>query len=295
MKTVIFKIVILTIIVAQSTTLFAQRKHFGNKSKNKFYYGVEGLIGTRSFKIHSDITAIDKTGAFFTGKGFGVMVGDKAFHAKVTRSYYNTEPMADHKFKLIITEGVANVYPLQLVKKKFRYFEPYLLAGFNRGNLNFYGDYASSKKNIKKATVAKAKTAPLFGTLANNNCTCTCGPLADPDMYMTSPDASVPSSAPSYSTAAPPSDPFAGDPDKAASDGQQTSSSYLGKMTINRATIGAGVECHIPGASKFVNLFAEVKYGIPLSTSTKDPLFENTKVSSQLTVNFGINFGLSSR
>ncbi|HTJ53050.1 MAG TPA: hypothetical protein VL443_26530 [Cyclobacteriaceae bacterium] len=293
MKTQSIKFVILTIILAQSTVLFAQRKHFGNKPKNKFYFGVEGLMGTRSFKINSDITAIDKMGAFLTGTGFGAMMGDKAFHTKITRSYFNTEAMADQKFKLVETEGVVNLYPLQFMKKKFRYFEPYVVLGFNKGSLNFYGDYASQlKKNTKKATVAKAKTAPEFGTL--NACACTCGgPMTDPDLYMTSPDAPAPSSAPAYSSAAPPSDPFAGDPDKEASAKPESSSAYLGKMTINRATVGGGVECHIPGATRFVNLFAEIKYGMPLSTNTGNVSFQNTKVTPQLTINFGINFGLS--
>jgi len=292
MKTIKFKFVILAIIVAQSSVLFAQRRHIGNKPKDKFYFGIEGLMGTRSFKVKSDINAIDKMGAFFTGTGFGIMMGNKAFHTKVTRSYFNTEPMADQKFKLIETEGLVNLYPLQLIKKKFRYFEPYLLAGLNRGNLNFYGDYASElkKKKNNKVTVAKTNAAPKSGTL--NSCTCG-GPLVDPDLYMTSPDSPTPSLNPSYSSALPPADPFAGDPNKPTPNVQHTSSSYLGKMAINRATIGGGIEAHIPGATRFVNLFAEIKYGIPLSTRTRNSSFENTKVSSQLTINFGINFGLS--
>lgn len=65
---------------------------------------------------------------------------------------------------------------------------------------------------------------------------------------------------------------------------------YLGNITSMRATAGLGVAISLSDRFDFVKLFAESKYGLPISSNASAD-FKNTQVSDLLSFNFGISFG----
>jgi hypothetical protein len=254
------------------------------------YYGVEGTFGTRSFLFNSDVTAIDKTKAFLSGQGYGMIVGSKTIHAKVRRGSFKTEALADQKLKIIETEGVLNLYPLQLGKKKFRYFEPYILGGVNKSNVKFFGDYLPALSSLqtspsepKPGGALGSGHTPEAGVAGGLVCCCESTLPANP--FQTGVVSSQPT--PGAYQAIPSSD-LGGNSDEPA-----TGDLYIGRLNATRATVGFGFELHIPGAHHFVNLFAETKYGFPIAISNSEVSLRGTKPAGQLAVNFGINFGFS--
>lgn len=72
-----------------------------------------------------------------------------------------------------------------------------------------------------------------------------------------------------------------------------TSQPLAGKVNSIRMNVGAGVELQLENDyQKFVHLFAEVTYGSPLSSSSSNKEFSQTKVMNAITFNVGINFGI---
>jgi len=57
--------------------------------------------------------------------------------------------------------------------------------------------------------------------------------------------------------------------------------------------VGLGVQVHIPQPNNFLNLFAEVKYGMSLGTHSETTALVNTKGSSQMAVEFGLSMGIA--
>ena len=72
----------------------------------------------------------------------------------------------------------------------------------------------------------------------------------------------------------------------------ETENGLRGRFNVTRFNLGAGVMVHIPKSNKFVNMFADVRYGWAIGERPLDHAFDQTKVSHQLNVNVGINFGL---
>jgi hypothetical protein len=285
----IFFIVFVAVLNAGSVT--AQRKPV-----QKMYYGVEGAIGTRSFHFKSDIAELHKSNTFLTGQNFGAIVGGKKIHAKVRMGSFKTEATAAQKFKMAETELAVNVYPLQLKNKKFRYFEPYFFTGADRSSIKFYGDYVSTG-----GTVAGLQTGTVPGTTVDSTpkteqggtLICTCG---DDGMMPANPYQLVdiqasPSTNPTSVEETLKSD-LTATAEEDISEATVTES-YLGKVMTTRANIGFGLECHIPGANHFINLFAEVKYGFAINNTSNHAAFRGTSASGQVAVNFGLSFGLS--
>ena len=66
----------------------------------------------------------------------------------------------------------------------------------------------------------------------------------------------------------------------------------LGKVNVSRFNTGLGVNIHIPGRRKFINLFAESSYGFVLGTKAFMSEFKETRFSNQLTANVGICIGV---
>jgi hypothetical protein len=69
-------------------------------------------------------------------------------------------------------------------------------------------------------------------------------------------------------------------------------SSYIGKINMTRLYVGAGVVGHLPGSTRFVNLFAEVRYGRPIGTKSMATELDRTKASDNLAITLGLTFGL---
>jgi hypothetical protein len=66
---------------------------------------------------------------------------------------------------------------------------------------------------------------------------------------------------------------------------------YLGKISTIQVSIGGGIEYRIKNPGHFVALFGEAKYGKAVTSSSNNPLFEQTRLSGQLLVSVGVGFG----
>jgi hypothetical protein len=66
---------------------------------------------------------------------------------------------------------------------------------------------------------------------------------------------------------------------------------YLGKIATLQACFGGGIEHRIKHPGYFIAFFGEVKYGKPMTTSTSNALFSETRLSGQLITSVGLSFG----
>jgi hypothetical protein len=67
--------------------------------------------------------------------------------------------------------------------------------------------------------------------------------------------------------------------------------SYLGRIVVTRASVGAGLQYRIPYQHSFLRLFAEARYGYALTHGTHESWFKHTSVSNQVAVSAGVCFG----
>ncbi|GHM99823.1 hypothetical protein WSM22_13130 [Cytophagales bacterium WSM2-2] len=68
---------------------------------------------------------------------------------------------------------------------------------------------------------------------------------------------------------------------------------YLGKVNSTRINAGVGIELQLENDyEKFIHLFAEVTYGVPISSSSATLALSQTKVTNAMTFNLGVNFGV---
>jgi hypothetical protein len=82
-----------------------------------------------------------------------------------------------------------------------------------------------------------------------------------------------------------------GDPDIATSEsGEQA---FEEKLVSNYVNVGAGFQVRLQKKQYFANLFAEVKYGVPVNSKSNGEALANTRSTNQLGVSFGIRFGLT--
>jgi len=244
----------------------------------RFYAGVEGSIGTRSFTMKSDIEAIDHMAVSAEGGSFGIVFGSKVFHTRLKQGYFKSSSSIAEKFGVMESSGSINLYPLQLNKMKFRYFEPYFLMGADRNTVKLYGEYVTITPGGGTLGAGNG-TGTGTGTGTGHDGTIICGAGGPP--------------IPDDGEGTLPTDPNE-NPEAGLGQSEQTDSApYLGKLVSTRANVGLGLECHIPGLHHFINLFAEAKYGIPVNKSVSDVVFKNTKASGSLAISFGVSFGFS--
>jgi len=66
---------------------------------------------------------------------------------------------------------------------------------------------------------------------------------------------------------------------------------YLGKVTQYSASLGLGVEYHVPYISNFMHLFTEIKFGYPLLVSFRE-LSSDTSLGKFSGITIGASFGI---
>jgi uncharacterized membrane protein YgcG len=247
---------------------------------NKMNIGLEVSMGTRSFHLKSDITTIDKMKVPMEGGNFGAVIGNRFFRVKIKQGYFNSASAVSQKFKMAETKGLLTLYLLQALKKKPKYFEPYFLSSVDYGALKFYGSYVKTTPGKTGSGGSGSSNASGGNSAAGGDHPIECGgPQGDPDDVGTDSDDTDTDQTDATNT----------DPDPATT----STKNFLGKISTMYANAGLGLECHIPVKKHFVNLFAEMQYGVPFSTTSKSATFNKTKASGLLTVNFGLSFGIS--
>lgn len=255
----------LFILVMTPHETCAQRYY---QSQKKLFLGLEGGVGTRTFKLQSDIKEIDQLKVDEEGFNLGVLLGGDVIQARARIGMYQSSKTVYQKVDVFEVEGGLNFYPGQIKKKqKPNYFRPYLTANLERDKLSFFGSY-----ELPKPPQPQQQGGPK-----------TC---------------------PNHNGATPPGDP-SGDPDQAP-DGQQgplpdpdqpqpvsAEDKKLGQIALSRVNAGVGMMLHIPSRQRmFMNLFAEAKYGFPLGQQPSGYGFARTEVTKPLIVNFGVCLGL---
>jgi hypothetical protein len=267
-----------------SLTAEAQRfSRYGSRMRRgpKTNIGFEASMGTRSFRLKSDISVINKMAVPMEGASFGAIIGNKFYRVKLKQGFFNSADAVAQKFQMSETKGILNLYLLQsLLKNKPKYFEAYLITAVDHSLMKFYGSYVETKNNTGTSGSGSRNSGSSSGSGGGSVSQCD-GPMGDPDgsSNTSGTDSNTNTNQTGTST----------DPDPSAMNAKR----LLGKSNIMHANIGVGLECHIPGKKHFVNLFAESHYGIPFSATTNNAAFNNTKASAILTVNFGLSFGIS--
>lgn len=255
----------LSTLVMTSYETSAQRYY---RSQKKLFLGLEGGVGTRTFKLRSDIKEIDQLNVDEEGFNLGVLFGGNVVQSRARIGMYQSSKTVYQKIDVFEVEGGLNFYPLQIKKnRKPNYFRPYLAVNVERDKLSFFGSYELPKPPQSQQQ-GEPKTCP-----NHNSGTPPGDPSGDPDQTPAGQQVPLP------------------DPDQpqpASSENKK-----LGQIALSRVNAGLGMMLHIPSRQiMFMNLFAEAKYGLPLSQQPSGYGFARTDVSKSLIVNFGICLGI---
>jgi hypothetical protein len=220
------------------------------------YVGVEISGGTRLFNLSSDIAELNQLKVTEEGVNVSLFAGNEVAIGKLKYGFYQSGRLVREKVKMQEGELAINVFPLYIFDVKSKLVKPYALVSFELNNLQFFGNY-----NLPKPVVMPGQSS---------DCNC----LDHPELPECSGEVI---------------------PDEPIDEGQTTDlkeERLLGNIVVSKFDVGAGVMVHIPRRNKFLNLFAEVKYGLPVGVKAKDQAFKNSKVSTFTIVNVGINFGI---
>lgn len=232
----------------------------------KFHIGLEVSSGPRSVQVKSDIEALNNVRVDEEGINVGMVLGTNAVQAKIRKGFFTASKASAQKIDFNGLDISLNGMLLSFFGTKIKYVKPYFSLGFARNNLSFTGSYS-----LPENQTVPAETVP----------PCCCkppsdGPLGDPDF-------------PGVNGA-----PTAETPIK-EEEVTKPEDKELGSMMQSRLNAGLGVQIFVPTNRYFISLFADVKYGILVSSSTATPAFENTRISAPVYATLGVAFGLGSR
>src|SRR5262249_16267267 len=159
------------------------------------------------------------------------VLGSRLMAAKVRVGSYKGGHGENSPTKSNTFEVSTNFFPLQLQKKMNRTLEPYVVASVESTTIRSTGVYTPAPSRPRRVDSAES------------TCTCAC-------------------QSQNQSGALP------ADPDHPSSGAvPHALESYSGKLVTTRANIGVGMKFHLEKGGHFVNLFADVKYGVPLGTN----------------------------
>jgi hypothetical protein len=85
-----------------------------------------------------------------------------------------------------------------------------------------------------------------------------------------------------------PDDPAADDKSKQSKNQVRTA-----ELVSTQMITGVGLEVNFRKDGFFFNMFSEVRYGIPVGTTTQNPTMVNTEIKNPLSVTFGIGVGIA--
>jgi len=164
-ESVVKGILILTLCVAanlRSCVVYAQEF---NKKRTITYMGFDLTFGTRSFTLNSDIAKIDGMKVLEEGGSLGVLFGNKFWQTKIRQGFFYSAARVPYTTDLVETELNINVNPLQLIKARFRSFEPYMTAGVTRNAVKLYGSYVKNDRAGDTEVGNSLDTQPYLGKI----------------------------------------------------------------------------------------------------------------------------------
>lgn len=245
----------------------APRGNFG-ASAPAFFVGVEALAGIRSFSLNGDIKQFNDVSVVGQGQSVGLVAGTNSILVKVRFGEYASSHTTSKEIGMKETTVSLNVSPLQFINQRSKQFEPYVLTDIDVNNVSLTGSPLPKK----------ALTPPP----AKMPCHEDHGLPGDPDATSHTSSPAGPPPNPGTST----------DPDMAKSS-SENGMEYIGTLKAVRASVGLGLICNINGKKTFAKLFTEVKYGSSFKTTSTNLDLRGTKVSEQVTINFGVMMGLN--
>jgi hypothetical protein len=250
---------------------YKKRKRSGNRNfstpSGNIFIGAEASVGNRNFTITSDIAELDNLAVIEEGKTFGGVIGGDAFLIRVRGGSYQASSTMYKRVDLKEFSVGTNINVLQFTNLKPKYFEPYVVFNMDVNNVALYG------QPFPERIVEPMPPPP---------CGCPCCQQPSGPTSSTGPAPGGP----------PPPNPGAPTPEPTVKAGE-VPDTYLGTIKIIRASVGAGLVCNITGKKNFAKLFAEAKYGAGFRAVTATYELQNTNISNQFTMNFGVIMGIN--
>lgn len=252
-KFVIIFIALTIIVVLAQLNCHAQTPYY-QRINRKTYLGIDGSLTTKANAYHSDLSSIKNIKDMELGGNVGIFIGKSWYQVKLKVGSYKTSGTSELQTNLKTSgqELTFNFFPLALLPGKPGLIDVYAITGLERNSTQFSGTYVPAQPTTSSSG-------------SGSTCSCTC------------PNATPPT---------PPSPALSADPTS------QDSQPYSGNLNTMRLNLGAGIQIHVPGPKNFANLFAQAKYGIQIDSSSPITALRNTSALNQLTVEFGIAYGI---
>jgi hypothetical protein len=221
------------------------------------YIGLEANVGTRAFGLTStNIPELNQLKVSEEGVNLGLLAGNEAVIGKLKFGLYRSARLVREKINMQEGDLAINVFPLYILNVKSKLLKPYALVAFGLNNLQFHGSYSLP--------------APPPMPAQHSECECE----ADPTLPGCTDEASTE------------------EPQEEDIIVREGETRYLGSIVVSKFDFGGGVQVHMAKRNKYFNMFAEVKYGLPVGTKSKDQAFRETKISNFMIVNVGISMGI---
>jgi hypothetical protein len=129
------------------------------------YYGFDASFGVRLFTLHSDLDKINGMNVQEEGGCMGLVIGNKIWQTKLRQGFFYSAANVPYTTDLVETELNLNINPLQIIKSRFRSFEPYITTGVERNAIKLYGSYVKIDRAHDAAGLVNANTEPYLGQI----------------------------------------------------------------------------------------------------------------------------------
>jgi hypothetical protein len=155
---ILFTMLISIQVTAQRFTPIGAHIKRGPKTN----FGMEASVGTRAFKMSSDIETINGMNVRTAGGSMGLTVGSKFYSVKLRQGFFSAAPTDAKKFNVSETSTVFNLYLFKLFNSRIKYFEPYIITSTNRSVLK-YASTAQEPQGIYNGKVVNIHGNMGFG------------------------------------------------------------------------------------------------------------------------------------
>lgn len=252
-------LIILVVMMTGLAVTSAQAQAFRNRNFNrggspKPIIALTAGMGTRSFLIKSDIDYINNMKATQEGWESSLLFGGDKIKVRTGFGAFKTELSDINSIKQTSINGLVNVYaPL-----KTKFFRPYFITGLGVNMVTFSGSFVPESPLLKLTQM----------------CTCATQPTSDllPPTNPGEPGAELTLQADEPITAKP--------------------ESHSGILTSTQLVSGLGGEISLRKNGHYLSMFGEMRYGLPIGTTTQNASMNETKVKNNMALTFGLAFGL---
>ena len=253
-------IIVLAIALAEFVVTASQAQNFHNRNFNrggstKPIIALTAGIGTRSFLIKSDIDYINNMKTTQQGWESALIFGGDKVKVRTGFGAFKTDLSDINSIKQTSISGLVNVYaPI-----KSKLFRPYLITGLGVNTLTFSGSF------VPESPLPKLTQMP-----------CTCATPSTMDL-LPPPNPGAPASELTLLA----DEPIAAEPE-----------SHSGILTSTQLVSGLGGEIVFRKNGHYLSMFGEMRYGLPIGTTTQNASMNETKIKNNMSLTFGLAFGL---